>query len=786
MAKQALQKTILTDPYAVNGLKKELAYLLKLDEGRLLAGFYQNSALGTNGRSMYAGGWEGALIGGHTMGHYLTALSQAAVNAGTPERDRIAIREKLSRIVGELAACQSACDGAHGAKAGFLWGALRYNDANVEFQFDNVEQGRTNIVTEAWVPWYTMHKILAGLLDAYTLAGNGQALSVAAKLGDWVCNRVFAWSEEVRAAVLAVEYGGMNDALYNLYAATGEEKYADAAHLFDEESLFALIAAEGENYLDGRHANTTIPKIIGALNRYVTLHGKTLHGQTVDASRYLEVAEAFWTCVTERHTYVTGGNSEWEHFGADYVLDAERTNCNCETCNTYNMLKLSRMLFTITKERKYLDYYEGTYYNAIWSSQNPETGMTTYFQPMASGYFKVYSSEEGSFWCCTGSGMESFTKLNDSIYYEEDGAIYVALYLASEYKGERAALTMRADLERSDEAVITVTAGAAVLRLRRPAWAAAFAASVNCAPAAEEENGFVPVPVKAGDVVRIELQKTVTAHGLPDNPNVFAFRYGPFALSARLGSEAMETDVTGVNVTIPAAAVQTEPQEIAEAGVSVADFMAKINGYMQANGDGTFTLTGTAGKTPPVFSYHFRQCTQRYALYNEFVPRGGRAAPAHTDGWERTDAVQPGYGQYETDELHSLQDGGSVGATGVPVLGTTRCAAAGGSFTYTLAVDPAAPNRLVFFLAAEDNGKPLRVTAGGAVVYESAALAYTGGEKMYPVFAAIPASAAAYTKRANGREHTVVDVTVSGAEGAGSARLCAFLYSQAQRARKQP
>ena len=771
-------KTTLTDPYAVNGLQKEIAYLLSLDEDRLLAGFYQNSALGGNGHAMYGGGWEGALIGGHTMGHYLSALAQAIANAGTPAGSRAALKRKLEHVVGALAACQSA-PGA-GAKAGFLWGAAVIDASNVEIQFDNVEQNRTNIVTQAWVPWYTLHKLLAGLLDAYALAGSAQALSVAEKLGDWVCARALSWSEETRAQVLAVEYGGMNDALYNLYAVTGEEKYADAAHIFDEERLFALIDAAGADYLDGRHANTTIPKVIGALNRYVTLHGKTLHGERVDASYYRRVAEAFWACVIERHTYVTGGNSEWEHFGRDYVLDAERTNCNCETCNTYNMLKLSRMLFTLTKDTKYLDYYEGTYYNAIWSSQNPETGMTTYFQPMASGYFKVYSSAEGNFWCCTGSGMESFTKLNDSVFYEDGEAVYVALYLASRYETDALSLEMQADLERSDEATLSVKRGAALLRLRKPAWSAAFEVSVNGAPANEPAEGFVSVAVKAGDTVRVRLQKTVTVHGLPDNAGVYAFRYGPFVLSARLGSEDMAEGVTGVNVTIPAAAAETEPQEIAEKGVSVAAFLQNIGSHLVKNEDGTFTLRGTTAKQPLTFSYHFRQYKQRYAVYNEFVPRSARPARGAAE-WRASDTVQPGYGQYETDALHAMQDRGSVGATNVAALGSTRHAAAGGSFTYTVAVEEGAENRLVVFLAKEDNGKPLRITAGGSVLYESSALAYAGGGQLYSVELAVPAAAKTYAKTANGQCRTVLDVTVEGVGGRESARLCSVLRSEARR-----
>jgi DUF1680 family protein len=192
----------------------------------------------------------------------------------------------------------------------------------------------------------------------------------------------------------------MNDALYELYKHTGNANHLSAANSFDEMTLFEPLY-KGEDILNGKHANTTIPKIIGALNRY----------SVTGEEYYLQVAANFWEIVTENHTYITGGNSEWEHFGESKILDAERTNCNCETCNTYNMLKLSRELFRVTGDTKYADYYENAFINAILSSQNPETGMTTYFQPMATGFFKVYSSPTEHFWCCTGSGMENFSKL---------------------------------------------------------------------------------------------------------------------------------------------------------------------------------------------------------------------------------------------------------------------------------------------------------------------------------------------------------------------------------------
>ena len=771
-----LDETVITDAYAVNALDKETDYLLLLDEDRLLAGFYANSALESNGSSSYGGGWEGSLIGGHTLGHYLSALSQAVSNAGTPEAKRPNLLSRLNYVVNALKECQDNPATDRGAQDGFLWGASDLNADNVEFQFDNVEQGRADINSQAWVPWYTMHKIIAGLLDAYTLAGNETALSVAEKLGDWVYERVSGWSETTQRTVLSIEYGGMNDCMYNLYAVTGEERYAVAAHMFDEESLFEDIYDDGSDYLNGKHANTTIPKVIGALNRYMTLDGKTVDGATVNAQWYLEVAELFWERVVGHHTYITGGNSEWEHFGRDDVLDAERTNANCETCNTYNMLKLSRMLFAVTKDKKYLDYYENTYYNAIWSSQNPETGMTTYFQPMATGYFKVYSSQENHFWCCTGSGMESFTKLGDSIYYDAGNATYVSLYVSSSYRSDAVSLTQTADLENSDSVTIRVDSGSTVLRLRKPDWTQTFGVSVDGREVTgEAKDGFVSVDVQAGDEVRIELCKTVTAHNLPDGENTYAFKYGPFVLSAELGSENMTQGTTGVNVSIPAAAQGDETYTVGSD--SVQDFMADIDAHMVRGEDGKFTLVCENGTL--TYSCHFRQYTQRYGIYFRFAASGAQEpeVTVPTNAWERSDTVQPGYGQYESDDLHDMQTGGSQGVTSD---GTYRYATEGGWFSYRMIVRKGVRNRLLVSFRKADNGKTIRITAGDTELY-SATLDYTGDEAEYQVEVMIPVSVAngAQSVTVNGANCDVLTFTFAGVDGAESAKVCTFLYTEA-------
>lgn len=663
-----LSEVRIDDPYAVNGMEKEVEYLLKLDADKLLYYFYKNAKLDPFAVSSYKGGWEGALIGGHTLGHYLIALAQSYANANTSAENKTALLAKMSMIVSALQDCQNNAVNA-GAKAGFVWGASPAiaDRNNPEAQFDFVEKGKSNITTEAWVPWYTMHKIIAGLIDVtvYTEGAAGTvsatAKAVVTALGDWVCERVGKWSQATRRTVLGIEYGGMNDCMYALFALTGEDKYAVAAHRFDEDTLFDKVTEAPKNYLNGLHANTTIPKIIGALNRYVACNGKEIAGEVVDASDYLAVAENFWQYVIDHHTYVTGGNSEWEHFGMDDVLDKERTNANCETCNTYNMLKLSRTLFTITKNKKYLDYYENTYYNAIWSSQNPETGMTTYFQPMATGYFKVYSSEENHFWCCTGSGMESFSKLGDSIYYDAGNATYVSLYLSSEYKGEGVTLRQEADLERSDSVRIAVTEGATTLRLRRPDWSELFTVTVN-GTSVNVMGGedFVSVDVKKGDAVNVTLKKTARAYGLPDGTDVYALTYGPFVLSAELGTDGMTTSTTGVNVSVPAQAVGNKTYSVGTQDLD--SFMSEIDKHLQLGDNGKFTLE--CGSETLTYSYHFRQYTQRYGIYMKFA--AGEIGEEKPEAeWMRQDTVQPGYGQYENDALHNMQETGTAEARAV-------------------------------------------------------------------------------------------------------------------------
>ncbi len=792
-----LNDVVITNDYFENAQELEHKYLLSFDIDRLLAGFRDTAGIDMKGATRYPG-WESMLIGGHCVGHYLTACAQAYASLPDGDENKAKFYDILKEMTDGLRECQLATG------TGFIFGAQILDRNNIEIQFDYVEKGQTNIITQAWVPWYTMHKILAGLVDVYKLTGYELAKTTASDLGDWCYGRTSSWSEDLRRSVLGIEYGGMNDCLYELYGITGKDEHAIAAHAFDETWLFESVRVNTENALNNRHANTTIPKFLGGLNRYVQCHGKTVNGEVVDADVYLEYAEAFFDMVVNKHTYITGGNSEWEHFGVDHVLDAERTNCNCETCNTYNMLKLARTLFMITGKVKYADYYETAYLNAIMSSQNPETGMTTYFQPMATGYFKVYGTEFTKFWCCTGSGMENFTKLSDSLYFKNGDAVVVNQYISSyvNWSEKNVTLTQTTDIPLTDTAKFTVTAGGGnadiSVYFRLPDWlAGGVKITVDGAEYSYESDGgyaLVKGPFKNGTEIEITLPMNVTVHSLPDNENAVAFKYGPVVLSALLGKDNMTKTTTGVDVTIPAnkqinstyAATASDKINILN-GQSVDEFMANINDNLvraDVNGELAFTLKNTDADL--VFVTHYTQHEERYGLYWIFVESGSDLnAVAHLaakkSGWLETnliDTVQPGYGQYENDELHEMKELGE-GSVGTTSDGTSRYALAGGAFTYRMLVNDGGETSLLVYFRKEDNGKTVKITVGDDVVYE-ATLSYSGADSEYQVVVPIAGdviSKHAVDVEANGKSGKAVTLTFSGVDGAESARICTFLYS---------
>ncbi|MGM9937205.1 MAG: beta-L-arabinofuranosidase domain-containing protein, partial [Candidatus Ornithomonoglobus sp.] len=480
----SMSDVLMTNEYLINANKKMVMYLKKFDVDTSVSGFRRTAGLSST--SSTYGGWETSLIAGHGIGHFVSALAQGYKysTASAADNELLTLSDEMIDALYEAQAHEDKTVNGQTLKKGYLFATTNaWSGGKVvsgEGQFDNVENNLTNIITQAWVPWYTMHKILAGLVDTYKFTGNEKALTMASELGDWVYNRVSKYDSAMQARVLNIEYGGMNDVLYELYKITGDEKHAKAAHMFDEITLFDEIY-NNNDVLANKHANTTIPKIMGALNRYITEENTDLTpemlGDSHDKEYYLQVAENFFDMVVDGHTYVTGGTGQDEHFRAANANNAYRDNVNNETCAAYNMLKIARELYKITGDKKYSDYYENTFLNSIVSSQNPETGMTMYFQPMATGYFKVYSTEFNDFWCCTASGMENFTKLTDSIYYKGDGRIVVNQYISSVLtdSDNNIKLTQNSALPNGDTAVFTVepisgASQSADITLRIPEW----------------------------------------------------------------------------------------------------------------------------------------------------------------------------------------------------------------------------------------------------------------------------------------------------------------------------
>ena len=546
-----LDKVQILDNYYLSAQKSDIAFLKKMDTARLLAGFRTTAGIDTKGVRPY-GGWEDSLLGGHCVGHYLTALAQAVKVTGDKE-----LKEKSQTLIAGLEECQKKLG------TGFLFGAKVEDKEDVEKQFDILEGKKKG---ETWVPWYNMHKVLAGLVDTYKYTGNETALLVAEKLGDWIYARVSKWDLKTNQKVLETEYGGMNDCLYELYSYSHNKHHLEAAQKFDEKALF-LTAAKGEkNCLDGKHANTQIPKFIGAIKRYNVL--KQLGEAKQEDEAYLADAEKFFEMVVKRHSFVTGGISVMEHFRKDYHLDEIRTQTNCESCCAHNMLKLAKELFKATRKKEYADYYETTLRNAIMGAVKTESGAASYFTPMATGYYKTFGEEEpekNMFWCCTGSGMENFTKLGDSIYFRANDTLLVNQYVASKvtWEEKNLVLTQKSDVTKSEEISFVLNAlhdkeiSDVAIALRIPDWMHGEATIyVNGAEkmtaAGNSEYVLLERNWEDGDVIMAKYPMSVESVGLLDQDAVFAFRYGPTVLAAKLGKEKMgEATWAGIDLTAP-------------------------------------------------------------------------------------------------------------------------------------------------------------------------------------------------------------------------------------------
>jgi DUF1680 family protein len=524
------QVELLQSPFKA-AMERNANYLLSLDADRLLHNTRKYAGL--QPKAPLYGGWESRGIAGHTLGHYLTALAQQY--AATRDAR---FKQRLDYIVQEMAEAQKAYgDGYIGALPPLELQTMRgFKEGKVE------PSSGFNFRGGAWVPWYTQHKVLAGLKDAWVSGGNAQAKDVTLKLADWVDAITRPLSPEQQQRMLRVEFGGMNETLADIYALTGNTKYFEAAERFHHESVMRPLS-EGRDELAGQHANTQIPKIIGEARLYEVAGIE--HGR--------KIAEYFWDRVVHHHSYAIGGNSESEHFGLPDQLSNRLGPATAETCNTYNMLKLTRHLFQWQPKAEHFDFYERALYNHILASQDPKQGQFVYFMSLKPGHFKTYSTPENSFWCCVGSGMENHTKYSESIYFHNDQELYVNLFIPSRLNWQDKGLVVEQSTlyPRASTTELRFTAKKPVtldLKIRVPQWASSglqWKLNGKALPVVSRPGSYAEVrrTWKTGDRLQVTIPMSVRGEAMPDDANKVAFLYGPVVLAGDLGAVPQENSV---------------------------------------------------------------------------------------------------------------------------------------------------------------------------------------------------------------------------------------------------
>ena len=534
---------LLNSPFR-HAMQMDSAYLLLIKPDRLLYRFYKHAGLPVKD-SIY-GGWEKDGISGHTLGHYLSACALMYASTGNKQ-----FKERVDYSVDELRKCQLA------RKTGYI-GAV----PNEDTIFAQVKRGDIRSagfdLNGGWVPWYTLHKVIAGLLDAYLYCDNEKALTIAVAAADWTGTIVNGLNEEQRLKMLNCEHGGMNEALANIYAITGDKKYLDLSLKFHDEFVLGKLAQRIDP-MPGKHSNTNVPKAIGCSRRY------EISGDERDKT----IASFFWETMVKHHTYVIGGNSNYEYCGKQDSLNDRLSDATCETCNTYNMLKLTRHLFAWQPSGELMDYYERALYNHILASQNPEDGMMTYFVPLRMGTKKRFSDPFNTFTCCVGSGIENHSKYAEQIYSHGDhGELFVNLFIPSVVSWKEQGIILKQETnfpEASSSAFIYLgeTSKTFTLLIRKPIWSTGRTRffmngrenqnikSFDGNFEFDRIDGYIPlrVTMKKNDKLEMRFNMGLYTEAMPDNPNRIAFKYGPIVLAGQLGKE-MPDPVYGTPVLL--------------------------------------------------------------------------------------------------------------------------------------------------------------------------------------------------------------------------------------------
>ncbi|HNX95441.1 MAG TPA: glycoside hydrolase family 127 protein [Holophaga sp.] len=713
-----------------------LSYMLAVEPDRLLAPFRREAGLPPKA-SPY-GNWESSGLDGHTAGHYLSALSHMiAAGADTPDG---LLRSRLTHMLNELQACQAAFgDGYLGGVPGSreLWRAVAAGDIQA--------------ADRKWVPWYNLHKTFAGLRDVYLETGDAKARELLVKFGDWCVTLTGHLTDGQMQQMLGNEHGGMNEVMADIYAITGDKRYLETARRFNHHAVLDPLIRH-EDQLTGKHANTQIPKVIG-LERIATLTGD----KGADSG-----ARYFWENVVGQRSVAFGGNSVSEHFNdpKDFqglLMHREGP----ETCNSYNMLRLTEQLFASGPKAAYADYYERALYNHLLASINPAHPGYVYFTPIRPAHYRVYSEPSQSFWCCVGTGMENPGKYGEFIYGRGNGGLYVNLFIASELTVPEMGLVLRQDTNFPEEEHTRLTLKLAAPRtftlyLRQPGWVAsgAFGVRVNGKRIAVNSGPSSYVPIrrewKNGDRVELDVPMQTSLVGLPDGSPWYAILHGPIVLAAPSGTWDMAglraDDSRMAHVAAgPVLPLDQAPVLLADPATVTAKVVPD-----PASGPLHFRLMDivqpAAPQGVPLLPF-YRLHDSRYQVYWELTTREGLSLRREQRAAEERariaresatlDMVAPGEQQPEVEHAYK----GEETSTGIY---NGRHWRHGRQIEYTLNTRNASAVTLSVTYSGDDAGRMFDIFANNSLVATQQLVAEKRGafvEKLYKIPAAVLASA---------------------------------------------
>lgn len=694
-------------------MQNDSAYLLSIEPDRLLHSFHKNAGLPV--KAPLYGGWESDGIAGHTLGHYLSACAMFYAATGNE-----AFKKRVDYISDELLRCQQA------RKTGYV-GAIPNEDSIFgKLKRGEIKSGGFDL-NGGWSPWYTVHKVISGAVDAYLYCNNTTALKVATGMAGWADDVLKNLNETQLQQMLRCEYGGMNDVLANIYSITGNKKYLDLSYKFFDDFVMKPLSQKIDP-MPGKHSNTQVPKAIGSARQY------ELTGNERDKT----IASFFWQTMVQHHTYVNGGNSNYEYCGEEDKLNDRLSDNTTETCNTYNMLKLTRHLFAWQPDSKLGDYYERALFNHILASQNPQDGMMCYFVPLRMGTRKTFSDPFNTFTCCVGTGMENHVKYAENIYAEgKDGSLYVNLFIPSSlnWKDKNVVIEQQTRFPDDNKTVLIIRSKKSIafpVHIRQPWWADnAPTVKVNnkVMNILKDDHGFLTVPGqwKDNDSIEVEFPMSVYTESMPDNKNRIALLYGPVLLAGILGEEKPDP-VYGVPV------LMTDNRD--------------PEGWTEKTGNATLAFQlNKAGVPKDVALKPFYTISQEYYnVYWDFFTEAQwhtRQAEYEAEKKMQKEIEEKTIDHFRVGEMqperdHNLTAGErSYVSDALGING--REARKGSYFSFEMKVDASVSNNLMFVYIGDDKDRKFDVVVDGQKIKTEE---WKGGEtgKFYNVFYALPAT----------------------------------------------